>query len=312
VTGDVPERSAAAQVLAAGDAYIVIWPGANGYNARRLSASTGAWIDAAAFVFDASELLLGSSGTSALAVYRKGAGLWETSVIASTGPVLTGEEHTLDLSFTPLAIASNGREYLIAGSDGVCYGYCDSIVPRRVLAMRLNGGGAPLSLVPHVLEEGKFGSASETYTAAWDGSQWVVLWSQYASLYGAHVSAGGVVTDKGKLVASWPLVGVISSSTLLASGRDLTLIASEMVYAPPSSRTTALFSINSNTLTLLGTPLTLVAENRDDGSESAGAAVMPDRIAVAYDHSDPGADNVPRVFTRIFASGSRRRAARRD
>jgi len=86
VTADVPEYvPPTAQIVAAGDTYVVAWPVPAGYNMRRLSASTGLWLDAAPIVFDlASDLVIGGNGEGAIAVYRR-IGMVRSRVIAASG-----------------------------------------------------------------------------------------------------------------------------------------------------------------------------------------------------------------------------------
>ncbi len=316
VASDPSGHTIAASVTAAGDTYVIAWTSATSYTGdtyvlRRFSATTGLWLDAEPVpLATAYELVLGSNGDGALAVYSipcpmDGRCVRARAIATDSGaPLRLNETIPASVAAYQISIASNGHDYLIAWDDGVCYYQCDTFNPSRILALRLAADGNALDATPLVVD-GTPNVTQEVPSAAWIGNSYAVSWMRNGSILGAHVSSAGV-TDASRqiLPASFNPI----SHRLVAVGASLLLLTTQESYIGAFTTTTSGVGVDPESLLTTGEPALLVADQPPNGSVSAAA--LPTGVVIAYDRVEPSAANVARVFTRAFGSVPRRRAAR--
>jgi hypothetical protein len=317
VASDPNGHAIAASVAAAGNTYVIAWTNATSYNGdtyvlRRFSATTGSWLDAEPVPLTvAKELVLGSNGDGALAVYSvpcqaydrclraraiatdTGAALRSNETIPSNGPAFE------------ISIASDGHDYLIAWNDNFCYYPCDVILPSRILALRLASDGKALDAAPLVVD-GTPSVMQDVPSAAWIGNSYAVSWRRgFSSIFGAHVSSAGV-TDASRPILEASFIPL--SHHLVAAGASLLLLTMQENYDGAITITTSGVGLDPQSLLPTGEPVLLVADQPPNGSVSAAA--LPTGVVIAYDRVEQSAASVARVFTRAFGSVARHRAAR--
>jgi hypothetical protein len=310
VASNANGRAITGRIAAANGTYAIAWTtsevlgsGTN-YLVRRMSAATGEWLDPEpvplAVAFD---LVLAGNNDTVLAAYTvrcQHRCLRARAIATDTAAVFRAAETVIPGTTTAnqLAMASNGRDYLIAWNDFFCDYPCDASVPRRILAMRIGADGRALTSQPVVIDQ------NDNYAAypavAWTGSQYAVNWDANAVIAGRHVSA------LGRLDAINTVLAQSHAPQLVAGGHNLFLL-----YTVLTGDTVRLEGVivDPESLTAIGEPSLLVTEQPYPGS--VAAAGLPSGIVIAYDRVDPAAANVGRVFTRIFGDAPRRRAARR-
>ncbi len=308
VASDPDGQTMHANIAAAGDTYVIAWAGlrARNYVVRRLSATTGHWLDEAPVpLANAEELVLGSNGEGVLAVYAgacpdHGLCLRVRTIFTDSGaPLRTNETAPAGSPAYDLAIASNGHDYLLTWNDNYCQPpTCDTPSPSHLLALRLRADGSAIDQAPAILNTVDF----DVYpsSVAWTGSRYVVSWTDdySASIVGLHVSAGGG-TDSVRQIAH---PSQILSQRLFASGGNLLLLTGDGV-------TTWGVAVDPESLAATGESTVLVTGQPPYPTFSA-AALPGGGVVTAYERIDPAANNVSRVFTRVFGSIQRRRAAR--
>jgi hypothetical protein len=309
VASNADGRAIIGRIAAANGTYVIAWTSqvlgtATNYVVRRMSAATGEWLDPEPVPLAAAyELVLAGNSDSVLAAYTvtcQHRCLRARAIATDTAAVFRAGETIIPGTSTAnqLAMASNGRDYLIAWNDFFCDYPCDASVPRRILAMRLAADGRALTSQPIVIDQ------NDNYAAypavAWTGSQYAVNWDANAVIAGRHVSA------LGRLDAISTVLAQSHAPQLVAGGNNLFLL-----YTVLTGVTVRLEGVivDPESLTAIGEPSLLVTEQPYPGS--VAAAGLPSGIVIAYDRVDPAAANVGRAFTRIFGDAPRRRAARR-
>jgi hypothetical protein len=302
-----------ARIAATAGTYVVAWAGVSSAASspvfiRRLSASTGLWLDDAPVPLTTGTLgTLGSNGTTALVVYSAATsdGFWARarSIAMDPGPPLTSIERPLppQLRLIEPTIASNGRDYLVAFDGYHCLGIgeCDVIFPYRMQGLRLGADGGPIDSALFFVD------AAESYatspSVAWNGNRYVVAWEDRGLLKASHVSAGGVVTDAGHTITD--AMGVVTSEQLVANGGQLFLTWTRNVSTDSAA---IIMEIDPELLNPIGSPTTIAV-----GSHVITGAALPGGFVAAYDRIDTPGGNVPRVFSRIILGSSVRRRASR-
>jgi len=311
VASDAGGRAITASITAAGDVYVIAWTSSvtstgSDYVVRRFSATTGWWLDAEPVpLANAKELVLGSNGDGALAVYTVSCPAQERclrarAIATDAGAPLRGTETTpSSILAYALSIDSNGHDYLIAWNDDPCAS-CDVIYPSRLVALRLAADGMPLDTTPIVLNGPELFLASASI--AWSGSNYAVSWVSGSSILGVHISPSGV---KDAAHEMFPRPLLLGSHRLVANGTGLLLL---MTRQTDDGATTSGIAVNPQSLLAIGEPALLVADQPRNATVSA--ATLPIGVAIAYDRVDPAAANVPRVFAQVFGSVQRRRTVR--
>jgi hypothetical protein len=308
VASNATGRAINARIAAAGDVYVIAWTesqspfGSATYVVRRLSATTGEWLDSepsplATAVY---ELVLGAANDGVLAAYSISC---STQRCLRTRPISTDPGAAIRLPEAvpasggayELSIGSDGHNYLIAWNDNLCIFPCDVISPSRVLALRAGADGRPLDSKPLVLDDTE--SFSHYPSIAWTGSNYAVLWDTGGGISARHVSATGAVDARRTL--SLP-----HAPHVFANGNRLLLLYTEQIG---DAVTTSGVAVDPQSFTVTGAPVLLVANQ--PMSPTVSAATLPNGVVLAYDRVDPSAGNVARVFTRIYGDAARRRAA---
>jgi hypothetical protein len=308
VASNATGRAVKARIAASGDVYVIAWSMSDttyesaNYVVRRMSATTGEWLDDEAVPLAAAyELVFGSSNGGVLAAYTIGCSsrrcLRTRPISTDAGAaILFPEAIPTSSAAYELSIASNGHDYLIAWNENVCIFPCDVPFPSRVLAVRVGNDGRALDSKPIVIDD--IDSFSHYPSIAWTGSSYAVVWHAGSQTSGRHVSASGVVDAIRKVSAP-------HSAHLIVAGNRLLLIYTEQ---NGDAVTTSGLAVDSQSLTATGDPMLLVANQPT--SPTVSAATLSNGVVLAYDRIDPTSGNATRVFTRIYGEAVRRRAAR--
>jgi hypothetical protein len=299
-----------ARIAATAGTYVVAWAdvsvgGSSPLFVRRLSASTGLWLDDAPVPLAIGTLnTLGSNGTTALVVYTADASGGYTararSIAMDPGPPLSSTEWPLpSVRLIEPTIASNGHDYLMVFDGNHCLGIgdCDVIIAYHMLGLRLSAEGRPLDLEPLVLDAA-VGQPTKP-SVAWTGKRYVAGWESLGILTAAHVSSDGVVTDAGHAVLD--AEGIVLSEQIAASGGQLFLT---WTSKRNQDGTAFIRQIDPDSLNPAGDATTVAA-----GSNMITGAAVPGGFVAAYDRIDAPGGNVPRVFSRIILGSSARRRA---
>jgi hypothetical protein len=194
-----------ATIAASADAYLVVW---EQYLARRMSARSGEWLDAAPFTLRA--ISMASNGSDVLAATLETC--HGVNCIAARRVAMHGEPLLFDpvpIADTGLesqpSIASNGKDYLVVWNEGSppCGRGCIPSFQSRILAMRLGADGSHLDAAPLVLGTPYFGNNP---SVAWNGKTYLVTWSALISgsasdigIAAAYVSSNGGVQQLGTI-----------------------------------------------------------------------------------------------------------------
>ena len=186
--------------------YVVTWLTPDGLFARRIPADGGDWLDSepiqvapAATHFDVT-----ANETHALIVWTSECSQGLLCVMSrrlamSGSPDLGSAQIVSGRSFNHDVTAStNGSDFLVAWIEGRrdCVPTC-GIDPHSVLGARVSSSGALLDSVPLPLEERR--TFVEKPVIAWDGENYVVLWSAFAngwSVRGVRVTPQGAIFEK--------------------------------------------------------------------------------------------------------------------
>jgi hypothetical protein len=297
-----------ARIAAAGDTYVIAWSSSetiserSDYVVRRMSATTGEWLDdepspLASAVY---ELILGSSSDGVLAAYTVACTsrpcLRTRSIGTNAGaPLQFPETIPTNSAAYEVSIASNGHEYLIAWNDNVCVFPCDVPFPSRLLAVRVGADGRPLDSKPIVLDDTD--AFPEYPSIAWSGGSYAVVWDAGSQTSGRHVSSSGTIDAIRRISAP-------HAPHLVATANRLLLIYTEQ---HGDAITTSGISVDPQSLVATGDPTVLVSAQT---YSIVSAAALPNGLVLAYDRVDPTGGNVARVFTRIYGEAARRRAVR--
>jgi len=305
IASNTTGRAIKSRVAAAGDVYVIAWSisettsGSSNYVVRRMSATTGEWLDDEPIPLAlAYELVLGANDYGVLAAYTvscSGDRCLRTLPIATDAAVAIASPEAIPTNSTAyeLSIASDGRDYLIEWNENVCYFPCDVSTPSRVLAVRVGADGRGLDSKPLVLD----GTNSYAHypSVAWTGSSYAVAWHSGSQTSGRHVSASGALDPIRTVSAP-------RAPNLVATGSRLLLIYTEQHL---DAVTTWGVAVDPQSLAVASDPILLGADQRSPIS----VAALPNGVVLAYDRPDPAGGNVVRVFTRIYGEPARRRAA---
>jgi len=297
------------RIAAANGTYVIAWTmaaydTATNYLVRRMSASTGEWLDSDPVpLATAYELVLAANHDSVLAAYTISCGyrcLRAREIATDTAAMFRAGEMIIPGTTTAnqLSMASNGNDYLLAWNDYFCEYPCRSNPPRRVVAQRLGTDGRALGTKPIVIDDSHDYSAYPS--VAWTGSNYAVSWAEDGVTAGRHINPSGLPDTIRTIL---PQSGAMS---LFAAGNSLLLFfrsQSGDVY------NTLGVAIDPQTLVAAGEPSLLVSDQPYGGT--AAAAALPNGFVLAYDRLDVDGGNVGRVFTRVHGQPSRRRAASR-
>lgn len=297
------------RLAAGGTTYVVAWSAASfgapvQFFLRRLSATTGAWLDATPVpVAVAYDLVLSSNGHDALAAYTvRDLGLRTRPIALDPGPPLPSPEIVTNQFFvSQLAIATNGTDYLFAWIDPACpfWSWCDVISAYDVLALRVRSDGTPLDSGPYVLESKSY---SGLPSVAWGNGRYVVGWMD-TNFHLAQITPGGEVNRR-EISYSLGHSDGTAVQRVAASGGAVVLLARRMIAAGLTTWLEALIPDGDSA----PAPLTTLIDEAE--ADTVAAAPIPGGIALAYIHGDPDGGNAARVFSRSSASAARRRAAR--
>jgi hypothetical protein len=312
VASDTGGHAIKASIAASGATYVIAWSNSStllgdDYVVRRFSATTGGWLDAQPVpLVNAKELVLGSNGDGALAVYTVNCPSQDRCLRAraiatdSGAPLRSNETVPAGIKAYGISIASNGHDYLIAFNDNICLFPCDVPFPSRIVAQRLAADGKPIDRAPFVIDD-----TPNTFpvlsSVAWYGN-YAVSWARNGSILGSHVSSNGV-TDPAREIMVRP--SILLSQHLVANGAGLLLLTTEQTG---DVDTTSGVAVDPQSLHAIGEPALLVTDQPPNATVSAAA--LPTGVVIAYDRVEQAAANVGRVFMRAFGSIIRRRAAR--
>jgi hypothetical protein len=312
---------ATALIAATADTYAVAWttpdadnsPRTNNYVVRRLSATTGVWIDAAPVLFaeHAFDVSLGSNGDRVLAVYTDGSAwlccLRERVIFMDSGPALRTTETSLPMtSFaaaTEISIGSNGSDFLIAWIDDPCAeNGCDVPVQYNLSVQRVRADGTPLDSAPLVLDAIR----GQKPSINWTGSSYVVTWEELSTIKASRIAAdGGFARDRHSVLVM--RLDAFEGQRIVAAGRDLLLLSTERNGFYGNTAITRGITLDPESLAPTGTPALIAADQPLRSGPLRGTtfavAALPAGFVAAYEREG-------RVFSRIFANAARRRAAR--
>jgi len=294
------------RIAAANGTYVIAWTtavygSATSYVVRRMSASTGEWLDPDPVpLATAYELVLAANHDSVLAAYTIPCGdrcLRGREIATDTAAMFRAAEMIIPGTTTAnqLSMASNGNDYLLAWNDYFCEYPCRVNPPQRVLAQRLGADGRPLSTKPIVIDD------SHNYAAyrsvAWTGSSYAVSWAEDGVTAGRHINASGLPD------AIRTILPQSTAPNVIAAGNSL------LLFFLSQTGDTLGVAIDPQSLVASGEPSLLVSDQPYGGT--AAAAALPNGFVLAYDRLDVDGGNVGRVFTRVHGEPSRRRAASR-
>jgi hypothetical protein len=314
VASDANGQAIPAAIAASGDVYVIAWAasktnfGSSNYVIRRISARTGAWLDAEPVpLATAYELVLAANLDGALAVYNVDCSstrcLRARAIATDAGsPLRTAETTSASGAAYQLSIAGNGHEYLAAWNDNVCFFPCDVPFPSRILAQRLGQDGNALGSAPIVLDDTPQSFPASPWIA-WDGSRYLVSWTRAASILGAHVSSSGI-SDSAREIYRRP--SQLLSQKLVASGGNTLLF---LTTQSGDAISTSVITVDPQSLVSFG-ELALVAAGQPPAASISIAVAPAGSLLLAYDRIDETDGFVGRAFTRAMTSSSRRRAAR--
>ena len=226
--------------------YVAVWAAAGGLFARRIGAIGGDWLDAGPIQIAAAatDFDVTSNGTDALIVWTAPCAADEHCVFSRTltmsgGAVMSNTETVAGQGFHyEVTAASDGNEYLVAWSEGRrdCIVGC-GFQAFSVLAARIAGNGIPIDRQPLVVEDRR--TFSEEPAIAFDGHDWVVVWSSWTqgwSTRGARVTREGAVLERD---ASGNGVTVDENTATFSTQPVLVLMGSELVLMTRHQQTVA-------------------------------------------------------------------------
>jgi len=311
VARDDGGQAITARIAAAGGEYVVAWSSAYVYYAtwnyvvRRLSATTGVWIDAAPvpLATRASDLTLGASRDNVLAVYNvyntactQGCMRARAIAMDSGPPLRTAETSLATMITTDFSVASNGADFLVAWTDNPCtYPTCDVLSIYSLFVERVGADGTPLDSKPLALDSG----LPEFPSIAWAGTSYVVTWTPgLYTIIAARISANGGLASTQQ--ASFTIGTDWFVSQRVVAG------ASGLLLFTTGTTTTQGTALDAASLVPSGTPFTIKTDPRF--TQTFSAAPLPSGVVVAYDRVGEDTENVERVFNRVFADTVRRRA----
>ncbi len=186
--------------------YIVTWRQADGLFARRISADGGDWIDFEPILIApaATHFDVAANGTHALVVWTAECSQGQLCVmsrrLSMSGPAELGDTQIVfSRGFNyDVTAASNGDDFLVGWVDGRrdCVPTC-GLDLQSVFAARVSASGATLDPSGLIVEERR--AFSEKPVVAWDGENYVFLWSSFANgwyVRGVRVSPEGSVFDR--------------------------------------------------------------------------------------------------------------------
>jgi len=299
-----------ARIAAAGDTYVVAWPTfdtpvTSNYVLRRLSATTGLWIDAepVSLAAHSFELTLGASSNGVLAVYSVNCPsqrcMHARAIATDSGaPLRTAETLLTATTASDISVGSNGIDFLVAWTDNLCLGFCDLPYDYNLLAQRVSADGKPLGSTPLALDKG-YGTSWPSI--AWTGSSYVVTWAALGPgvIRASRLTANGTLAETQHVANVQP--GYYQAQRVVATGNGLFLLTTR-------SKVMEGVTLDPQSLIASGTPATLEIDRLPN--ESFSTAVLPDGLVIAYDRVDSDSGNVERVFSRVFGNTVRRRSAR--
>jgi hypothetical protein len=312
VASDATGSAITARIAAAGDTYAVAWStfdtfATSNYVLRRLSATTGSWLDPAPVPLAAHtfELTLGASSNRVLAVYAVNCPTQRCMharaiAIDSGAPLRTPETPSLAPTASDIAIGSNGTDFLVAWTPNTCFGgvACDIISRYELFVQRVGGDGMPLDSKPLTLDYDNFLSWP---SIAWSGGAYVVTWAVFnpGTIRASRLTANGVLAETQHMTNVRP--GYYQAQRVVATGNGLFLLTT-------GSSVTEGMTLDPQSLLASGLPVTIAIDRLLN--ESFSTAATPDGLVIAYDRVDAGSGNVERVFSRVFGNTVRRRSVR--
>jgi len=309
VASNTDGKAITGRIAAASGTYVIAWTTAaydtaTNYMVRRMSASTGEWLDPDPVpLANAYELVLAANHDSVLAAYAVPCGyrcLRAREIATDTAATFGAGEMIIPGTDTAnqLSMASNGNDYLIAWNDSFCEYPCHVDPLPRLLAQRLGADGRALGTKPIVIDDTH---SYEAYpSVAWTGSTYAVSWAEDAVTAGRHINASGLPD------AIRTILPQSTAPNLIAAGNSL------LLFFPSQTgdvRNTMGVAVDPQTLVAAGEPSLLVSDQPYGGT--AAAASLPNGFVLAYDRLDVDGGNVGSVFTRVYGEPSRRRAASR-
>jgi hypothetical protein len=310
VARDDGGQAITARIAAAGGTYVVVWSTPDTYSTsncvlRRLSATTGSWIDAdpVPLAAHASDLTLGASRDNVLAVYNvactQGCMRARTIAMDSGPPLRTVETIPTAMTATDFSVASNGTDFLVAWTDNDCFGGpgCDYFQPYSLFVERVGADGTPLDSKPLALDNG-----NPMFTSiAWAGTSYVVTWTPgYSSINVSRIPANGVLAATQRTSFAMG-IDWSPAQRVVSTGSGLLLFTT-------SQTATVGTTLDAESLVASGTSFIIKTDPRF--AQTFSAAALPNGVVVAYDRVGEDTGNVERVFNRVFADTPRRRATR--
>jgi hypothetical protein len=312
--------------------YVVTWLQSNGLFARRISADGGDWIDFEPILIApaATHFDVAANGSHALVAWTAECSQGQLCVMsrrlamsgsADLGATETVVGHGFNYDVTA---ASNGNDFLVGWVDGSrnCVPTC-GLDLQSVFAARVSASGATLDPAPLVLEDRR--AFSERPVIAWDGENYVVLWSSFAngwfvrgvrvtpqgSVFEREASGEGTLVDGG--VAAKPIQPVLArfGDQLVLMSRRLEVVSGEtfMVW------TAVTFPARTSLSQVRTLPRQEIFRHDSTQFGTVHAATSPRGLMyLGYDRVAEGIyAGVPRAFVTRFgtATTGRRRAVSR-
>jgi hypothetical protein len=303
------------QIVSNGQTYLVTWPSTQGSLARRMSATTGEWLDADPFVIGIRADAFATNGQDLIAVGSP-QGHVISRRIAMTGDPLVSLIVAVSTAATAysIAVASNGTDYMTVWSDGSreCSILCVP-PPFRLLAMRMRADGTPIDAQPIVIDQGN--SYPDLPSFAWNRGNYFLAWSDGKEIRGATLSAQGQLLDHATLQTAGENEGL--SSKVLPFADGFALLTRRLEYASALTRPVlwegAAFSASTSLTEITAMQRFSIARFENDKYDSFSSDSRGSRIIAAYNiTADRALGNVARLVTRAYAqAGERRRATRR-
>jgi hypothetical protein len=194
------------------------------------------------------------------------------------------------------------------------------IPPGKIFALRLRADGTALDPQPAQLSV-QDRSVSDL-TAAWADDRYLVAWTDSDGIRGTRVTSEGAVLDRDAiaggvlLAAADPRQHEFLHAAATAVGKQFALALKYQTSAadgPLVSVEGLAFDAHADLAAVRALKRAILSPAEDDAQRNVAVAGRGNALLAAYDHLDPDAGNVPRVFIREFGGDAlpRHRAAGR-
>ena len=291
-------------LTSSGPVYLAIWHSGGTILGRRLSASTGQWIDAGPFTIAAgTSVAAASNGTDVVVTWYDGvlnARRIPMSGPAFNEPVIRLHENGLA---DHIAVASNGSDYLVVWRKTAynCMFHC-FVSNDAILALRLRADATTIDAEPIVLDTEEQ-TRRQYPSVAWNRDRYGVAWGEGIDVHGAFITReGAILQDDVKLAREG------QRPELVSYGDGFVMITRTN---PPIRWDAVFFERDADLQTVIDLPRKTLLQSDVDRHSDLDVASSGNTLLVSYVRpAGPELGAVPRAFARVFANTTRRRVAR--